>query len=645
MSDDRFQKAEDQYFLLKGQLASGRITKQQFDAALKDLMVQDAQGRYWMLGADNGIWYVHDGKQWTEALPPGSKPTAPPPPEATPMSPPPPLYVQGTRGSTNMVPILAVGVIALVCLIGAIGVLFAGSQGLLRVSLTNPTQTLAAPLFFPTQASQVAASPTIATSSTAAVSTKIAAAPVVTSTTPAATVTATLSIVDQIAHADALTYQSQFTEAVAIYQQVVQTDPANALAYARWGRALAFQSALELRGELLTTAITKTESATLLAPNDPEVSVWLSRVYDWSGMTDKALTAAQKAVLLAPNSAQAYAVLAEALSDNNKPVDAEAAAQKALQLDANNADAHRMLGFLLYAKQQPPAAVAEIEKAAQAEPNLSLRFSDLGVFYRRTKDYAKAGDAFQKAIALYPLSASAYVGLGNSYLEQKQYDPALDAYTHATQINDKSPDAFYGLARAHDAAGDCTAAIPLYQKTVDLNPKASLALTYLGMCQLKGGNISAAADAAQKAAAINPNNVDTKNLVALVAAASATPTPNIPPGLFVTSLRLDPASPQQSQDVGFYATFLNTTGSTQNYRWLVYVYKADSLKNSFGETPAQLISIPVGTTEQKALGAWRAGVGTCGDYIARVAWVDENKQATPFKRTDGQVFELPFKVC
>jgi hypothetical protein len=72
MNENRFKKAEEEYFRLKGQLATGHITREQFDAAIKELMVQDAQGRYWMLGADSGKWFVHDGQNWVRADPPVS---------------------------------------------------------------------------------------------------------------------------------------------------------------------------------------------------------------------------------------------------------------------------------------------------------------------------------------------------------------------------------------------------------------------------------------------------------------------------------------------------------------------------------------------------------------------------------------------
>lgn len=64
-----FQRAEDEFFKLKGQVAAGRITQAQFEEQLRALVVQDAQGRYWMLGADSGKWYVHDGTSWVERTP------------------------------------------------------------------------------------------------------------------------------------------------------------------------------------------------------------------------------------------------------------------------------------------------------------------------------------------------------------------------------------------------------------------------------------------------------------------------------------------------------------------------------------------------------------------------------------------------
>ncbi len=83
-ADPRFRDVEVQYAALKSQLASGQLTREQFETALQKLMVLDAQGHYWMMGAESGRWYVHDGQNWVQQNPPGGAPPAVPPPPPTP---------------------------------------------------------------------------------------------------------------------------------------------------------------------------------------------------------------------------------------------------------------------------------------------------------------------------------------------------------------------------------------------------------------------------------------------------------------------------------------------------------------------------------------------------------------------------------
>ena len=73
---EQFQRVEDEYYRLKGKYATGRLTEEEFDQALKDLMFQDSQGRYWIVGADTGEWYASDGGAWVKAQPPAAAPAA-----------------------------------------------------------------------------------------------------------------------------------------------------------------------------------------------------------------------------------------------------------------------------------------------------------------------------------------------------------------------------------------------------------------------------------------------------------------------------------------------------------------------------------------------------------------------------------------
>lgn len=138
MTDERFDNAEREFFKLKGQLAAGRITSEQFDRALKELIVEDVQGRFWMLGADSGKWYVHDGQSWVEANPPGvaqrESQIAPAPSPAP--APPPASKPQGARRSRAILGTVVGGLLTLV-----FGLAVTWGQGALRTAFLGTGTT------------------------------------------------------------------------------------------------------------------------------------------------------------------------------------------------------------------------------------------------------------------------------------------------------------------------------------------------------------------------------------------------------------------------------------------------------------------------------------------------------------------------
>jgi len=82
-----YRQAEERYFSLRGQLDTGRITRAQFDAGMADLMLRDAQGRYWAIGPDSGRWNVFQAGAWVEATPEGERPPMLPGEHAAPPAP------------------------------------------------------------------------------------------------------------------------------------------------------------------------------------------------------------------------------------------------------------------------------------------------------------------------------------------------------------------------------------------------------------------------------------------------------------------------------------------------------------------------------------------------------------------------------
>jgi hypothetical protein len=126
----------------------------------------------------------------------------------------------------------------------------------------------------------------------------------------------------------------------------------------------------------------------------------------------------------------------------------------------------------------------------------------------------------------------------------------------------------------------------------------------------------------------------------------------VSPGIYVLDIRLDPPNPAEKQDVWFYATFLNTLGVERTDRWFIYIYRADHT-DPFGQTSTDKRSdgqdmLPPGTSERKALNAWKvfSGDGGCVDYWAKVHILDLDTGAK-LQLTDpnGREFVKRFKVC
>ena len=66
----KFAEIEAQFRQLKTQYDAGDLSEADFKARLQDLMIQDEQGRWWMIGYETGQWYVHDGEKWVQREPP-----------------------------------------------------------------------------------------------------------------------------------------------------------------------------------------------------------------------------------------------------------------------------------------------------------------------------------------------------------------------------------------------------------------------------------------------------------------------------------------------------------------------------------------------------------------------------------------------
>ena len=65
-----FSQVEAEFQRLKGQFEDGAITEDEFKAQLQELMIEDEEGKWWIIGYETGQWYYHDGEKWVQGEPP-----------------------------------------------------------------------------------------------------------------------------------------------------------------------------------------------------------------------------------------------------------------------------------------------------------------------------------------------------------------------------------------------------------------------------------------------------------------------------------------------------------------------------------------------------------------------------------------------
>ena len=72
-----FKQTEKKFEKLKAQFAAGTLSEADFKTQLEELMLQDEQGSWWMIGYETEQWYRHDGKDWVQTnLPRGFSETS-----------------------------------------------------------------------------------------------------------------------------------------------------------------------------------------------------------------------------------------------------------------------------------------------------------------------------------------------------------------------------------------------------------------------------------------------------------------------------------------------------------------------------------------------------------------------------------------
>lgn len=487
---------ERRFYELKGMFDVGAIEEDEFQSEIEKLRFQDGEGRWWMIGAQSGKWYVYDGMRWIPSRPPGeTAPAAPSPPQQASTQPAP--QKPGTVPTGSVIspkgrePAPAIPRAAPAASLSP-RPLHVPLPGLILIGCGMLTLVLIVAFWIVVE-NFVPGKPI---STALGVLVKPVAAPtgaasVATATRAAQSIVSVDSTSRLITVGDDLVLRSLYDSAIAQYQAANQLAPTDPLPLTRWSRALAF------RGQL-GDALTQARQATQRAPNDAQAQAQLARVLTWLGQTGEAITTGERAVQLDPKDGNAHATLAEAYLTARRIAEAQGQAQLALQLAPQSAEAHRAQAWALTLSGQPgnvpqglgtvpkekDAALAEWKQTLALEPNLSFRHFEfaevLRVFF---KDPASAVPEYRRALELNGAYVPAHNALGIALISVNQPQQAIAPLQRAATLDPQNANNYAYLGLAFGASAQCSQAIPYFEQALRIDLQNPVAAKGLSECQ------------------------------------------------------------------------------------------------------------------------------------------------------------------
>jgi eukaryotic-like serine/threonine-protein kinase len=161
---------------------------------------------------------------------------------------------------------------------------------------------------------------------------------------------------------DRLRQEDQYDEAIAIYQQIIETEPTNSNAY--WGLCYSLNSIGKAQDGLSAC-----EKALSLNSNYPEAFWSKGAALEQLGDNEGALNAYQKAISLKPNFPEAWNNQGTVLMKLKRYNEAFNAYQKALEINPNSPDILANQAAALWALKKYDEAIASLEKALKIDPD------------------------------------------------------------------------------------------------------------------------------------------------------------------------------------------------------------------------------------------------------------------------------------
>ncbi|MBV9709337.1 MAG: tetratricopeptide repeat protein [Ktedonobacteraceae bacterium] len=363
--------------------------------------------------------------------------------------------------------------------------------------------------------------------------------------------------------------QKRSRDAVAIYDQALQTESLNPQAWQGRGLALAlngrhrealesFEHALQLDSSLITSLNGKGTALNMLHRNREALAVFDKAVLlepdnavSWNGkgavlsalnQPEQALTAFDIALHFDMYMAQAWNNKGLVLRQLKRYPEALRAFEQALSFDHNNvsywngkglalyemgrlkesmqayqeainrrpdyAPALYGLGNVLYTQHKFKSSLDHYDRAVKSDPRFVKAWDKRGNVLGDMQRLSNALDSYEQALRLDPRYAPSWNGKASVLCQMERFEEALRAYEQALRLNPNAPQAWNGKGNAYYQLGDYQHALEAYERAWRLNPKMASALHNMSLVLKQLHRYEEALDAAESALRLAPNDPD-----------------------------------------------------------------------------------------------------------------------------------------
>ncbi|MFW9257737.1 tetratricopeptide repeat protein [Nostoc sp. CALU 546] len=266
-------------------------------------------------------------------------------------------------------------------------------------------------------------------------------------------------------------YESgNYEGAVKDFNQAIELDPQNALAYNKRGDA-----------------------------------------YYRLGDYEQAQADSSQAILLNPQDANAYFDRGFAFYGLSKYKEAIADYTQAIKLNSENAYAYYGRGLARSQVKDNKGAIGDFSKAIALKPEYTEAYLQRGILRRRLKQRLAAIQDFDAIIKINPSDAKAYYQRGLTQFLNKQQYAALKDYTDAININPKYIEAFLNRGDIYSDLGNKVEATEDYNTILEIDPKFIAAYIHRGIHRFSFGNYKGAIEDYTEALKLDTNNVAAYN--------------------------------------------------------------------------------------------------------------------------------------